>query len=66
MAFLAVGQLHVELFKTPLCRHLAFLQLVKLDVNFSHVGLNLPAACAGLLGQLRQAQHFNLQLVDTA
>jgi len=61
MAFLAVSQLHVEFFKPALGGDLALLQCLKLGLDLGQVGLDLLAAGARLLGQLAQAQHFDLQ-----
>ena len=66
MALLAVGQLHVKLFKAALSSDFALFQVTQLRFNVAHVKVNLFAARTGLFGQLRQAQHFHLQLVRTA
>ena len=63
VALLAVSQLHIELFKPALGHGFAFFQVAQLRFNVNYVDLNLLGARAGLLGQLRQAQHFNLQRV---
>ncbi len=66
MALLAVGQLHVELFEAALRGDAAFLQLFELRIDFGQVAGELLAACARLLGQLRQPQCFDLQFVRAA
>ena len=63
MALLAVGQLHVEFFKATFSGDFALFQVAQLRFNLAHVELNLLAARARLLGQLREAQHFNLQFM---
>lgn len=49
---LSVGQLHVELFKTRLCRDSTLLDLLELLINFREIGCNLVASGTGLFGQL--------------
>ena len=66
MPFLAVGQLHVEFFKTALSHGFALFQVAQLRFKIRHIQLNLRSARAGLFGQLRQAQHFYLQRVGAA
>ena len=61
MAFLAVGQLHVQLFKACFSGDAALLQLIEFHIDLAEVGLNLLTAGAGLFGQLRQAQDLHLQ-----
>ena len=63
MALLAVGQLHVQLFKFRLCRCLALLQILELGIYLAQISAQLLGPCAGLIGQLRQAQRFDLQLM---
>jgi hypothetical protein len=64
VALLRVGELHVQLFKARFGRHAALLQVAPADASTSDKS---PAICSlrarGLLGQLRQAQRFDLQLV---
>ena len=66
VALLGVGELHVELFKARFQRHPALLEFIQLLIHLGQVAGNLGAAHTGLLGQLRQAQGFDLQLVGTA
>ena len=66
MALLAVGQLHVQFFKTRLRGDAALLKVAQLRLDLGQIGANLLAARPGLLGQLRQAQGLNLQLVRAA
>jgi hypothetical protein len=60
VAFLAVGQLHVEFFEARFRRHAALLKIFELGIDLGEVGADLLAARAGLLGQLRQAQGLDL------
>jgi hypothetical protein len=62
MALLAVGQLHVQLFKAGLGRH-ALLDIGELGLDFGQIGRRSALAGARLLGQLAQAQGLDLQLV---
>ena len=66
VALLAVGQLHVQLLEAALGGDAALLQLLQLRIDLGQVGRDLFAAGAGLLGQLRQAQRLDLQLVGPA
>ncbi|MPM66174.1 hypothetical protein SDC9_113081 [bioreactor metagenome] len=66
MALLAVSQLHVEFFKARFCRNTTFLQIVQLRLDFGQIGADLLAARTGLLGHLREAQRFHLQLMRAA
>ena len=66
VALLAVGQLHVQFFKTRLRGDAALLQVAQLRLDLGQIGANLLAARPGLLGQLRQSQGLNLQLVRAA
>ena len=66
MPLLAVGQLHVKFFKAAFSLDFALFQLTQLRFNLTHVELDLLAARTGLLGQLGEAQHFNLQFMCAA
>ena len=63
MALLAVGQLHVQLFKTCFGGDATLLQVVQLPHHFAQVGVDLLAAGTGLFGELGQAQCLDLQRV---
>lgn len=63
MQFLAVSQLHVQLFKARFCGGGPLLQIIQRRLYFSHIGLNLGGACTRLFSLLGQAQHFHLQLM---
>ena len=63
VALLLVGQLHVEFFEPRLGRDPAFLQSLQQGLDFRQVCGDLLATVAGLLGQLRQPQGFDLQFV---
>ena len=64
MPFLGIGELHVELFKTTLCRHPALLQVAQKGIHLGQVVGNLRTAHTGLLGQLAQSQGFHLQFMS--
>ena len=66
MALLAIGQLHVQLFKAAFGRNLALFDIGELGLDFGQIRRDLGIARTGLLGQLRQAQSLNLQLMRTA
>ena len=63
MALLAVGQLHVELFKARLGGDATFLQVGQLRIHLTQIAAELFAAGAGLLDQLGQAQELDLDFV---
>ena len=63
MALLAVGQLHVQFLEAAFGGDAALLQFLQQRIDFGQVAGDLLAAGAGLLGQLRQAQRLDLQLV---
>ncbi len=66
MAFLAVGELHVQLFETRLGSHRSLLKVRQLGLHFGQIGTDLLAPCPGLLRQLVQAQALDLQFVAPA
>ena len=66
MALLAVGQLHVQFLEAGFGRHAALLDVGQLGLDLGQVGADLGIARAGLLGQLRQAQGLDLQLMGAA
>ena len=63
MALLRVGELHVQLLEARLGGHAALLQRLQRGIHLGQIAGELLAAGAGLLGQLGQAQGFDLQLV---
>ena len=66
MTLLAVRQLHIEFFKARLCGNFALFDIAQLCFDFRKICRNLRITSAGLLGQLRQTQGFNLQFMGSA
>jgi len=63
MTLLAIGQLHIQLFKARFGLDAALGQLFGLGLYFGQVLFDLGMALAGLLSQLRQAQGVHFKLV---
>ena len=63
MPLLAVGQHHIQLFKTGVSRGTALLNGIQLSLNLLQVGLDLGGACTRLIGLLGQSQRLHLELV---